>query len=281
MGDRGAMNNPFAVVVGIHWVAVVCYVVATVLNCYGLIFDKQKMEKAGYWAAVAGLLVHGGGLITWWRIVGHGPYMDRFEVCSSDAWIILVMFLVFSKFFSKIKIASFFIFPSTFLLIALGLFSSPQVRKLPPTLRSIWLILHITFYKIAVATFLIALVFSIFYLLKKRTTLAWLEKLPSQEMMDVFAYRFAGFGFTFWAIGMLAGSIWAYQSWGRFWGWDPVETWSLITWIAFGLYLHLRRFAGWKEEKAAYLLIVCFILSLVTSFFIPLLDSSIHSQYFR
>ncbi len=275
------MDNSIAIAVGINWIAVIFYVLATLFNTYGLIFQKEKAEYISYRLVTVGLIIHGGALVYWWHVVGHGPYMARYEVLSSNAWMVLLMFVIFKRFFPRIAAASIIIFPAAFLLVALGLFYNPQVRKLPPSLRSIWLVFHVLFYKIALGTILIAVAFSVFYILKKRTRIRWLNKLPDIEAIDLFAYRFAGFGFTFWAIAMLAGSIWAYQSWGRFWAWDPVETWSLITWVAFGIYLHLRRFLGLRGESAAYFFIACFIISLVAIFFTPLINSSIHSEYFR
>lgn len=275
------MEHDFAVTAGLHWGAVLLYVTATVLNVAGLIFGKEKAEQLSYRLVWGGILIHGSALIYWWRIVGHGPYMTRQEVFSSNAWVMLVVFLVFRWAFPRIKAASVVVFPSAFLLVALSLFVTPLARKLPPTLRSIWLVLHVVFYKIALGAIIIAVAFSLFYVLRQRTRLDWLRSLPETDTMDLLAYRFAGFGFTFWAIGMLSGSIWAYQSWGRFWAWDPVETWSLITWIAFGIYLHLRRFFGWKGERAAYFFITCFLISIIAIYFTPLINSSIHSQYFR
>ena len=135
---------------------------------------------------------------------------------------------------------------------------------------------------IAFSAIIIAFAFSLFYLLIRRGRLARLAKsLPTLEGIDIYAYRFAGLGFTFWAIGMLAGSIWAYQSWGIFWNWDPVQTWSLVTWAVFGIYLHLRRFFGWQGEKAAWLFTICFVLTLVSLFLTPLFESSIHAEYFK
>lgn len=275
------MNRFLIIATTLHWVAVFFYVLATIINTYGIIFKKDKAERRSYFVAVGGLLVHGIALLCRWTTAGHGPYIVRYEVLSSNAWVVLFLFLLFSRFFPKIRPVSIFVFPSTFLLIALGLFFNPEVRKLPPTLRSVWLVLHISFYKIALATNLLAGAFSVFYIMKNRTRWAWLHRLPDLESIDLLAYRFAGFGFTFWAIGLLAGSIWAYQSWGRFWAWDPVETWSLITWVLLGVHLHLRRFFGWRGERASYFYLVCFFLSLVTLFFIPLLESSIHSEYFK
>ncbi len=275
------MNNALIIDISMHWAAVIIYVIATLLNAYGLIFEKKKAYNKSYYVVVAGLLVHGIAILYRWNVAGHGPYMARYEVMSSNAWMVLFLFLVFSKVFPKIRPSSIIVFPMAFLLIALGVFFNPDVTKLPPSLRSIWLVLHVTFYKIALGALIIALAFSVFYILKKRTKIKWVQKLPEMDIIDMYAYRFAGFGFTFWAIAMLAGSIWAYESWGRFWGWDPIETWSLITWIAFGIYLHLRRFFGLKGENASYLFLLCFILSIISLFFTSLIESSVHSEYFK
>ncbi|RNC69392.1 MAG: cytochrome C biogenesis protein ResC [Desulfuromonadales bacterium] len=275
------MESSFAHITIIHWVAVVIYVIATIFNVAGIMFRKERAVSIGYAIVLIGLLVHGVGLLWWWRIVGHGPYIGRFEVLSSHAWAVLALFLLSTKYLPRIKPASILVFPVTFLMIAVGLFIEPQAKLLPPTLRSVWLVLHVIFYKISLFTLLVALAFSLFFILRKRTGISWLQRLPEQEIMDILAFRFAGFSFTFWGIAMVAGSIWAYQSWGRFWGWDPVETWSLMTWISFGIYLHLRRFFGWNGERAAYLYLICFVLSVISLLFTPLIGSSIHAEYFK
>jgi len=275
------MGDFNAIYIGLMWLAVFFYVLATTANVAGLIFRKEKAEVFSYRLAVSGLLLQSVAIAYWWRIVGHGPYMAPSEVLSSDAWIVMALFLAFRRMYPKIRPASIFIFPATFLLQALGLFFNPGIRTLPPTFRSIWLIFHIGFYKVALATIIIASAFSLFYILKKRSAAPWLQRIPEPAVIDVYAYRFAGFGFIFWAIAMLAGSIWAYQSWGRFWGWDPVETWSLVTWLIFGIYLHMRRFFKWQGERAAWLYIICFMVSLLALFYTSHLNTSIHLEYFR
>ncbi|MDH5525114.1 MAG: cytochrome c biogenesis protein CcsA [Desulfobulbaceae bacterium] len=275
------MDNHLVILTGLHWLAVIFYVAATIGNTWGIIFNKEKTEQISYRFIALGLLVHGAAILLWWHMVGHGPYMARYEVLSSISWMLLVIFLISCRYFPGLRPASILVFPSAFLMIALAVFFSPQTKTLPSTFRSIWLVLHVTFYKIALSTLVIALVFSIFYFLKRRASFHWLARLPELEQIDLFAYRFAGFGFVFWAIAMLAGSIWAYNSWGRFWGWDPIETWALITWAGFGIYLHIRRFFGWQGERAAWLFIICFLISLVSMFFVPLVDSTVHSEYFR
>ena len=276
------MNGSFALVTGIHWGAVVIYVVATIMVAVGQFFDKPRLVRRGFAVSVPGLVLHGAGLVIWWRMVGHGPYIDRFEVLSSNAWILLLAFLLFSIPYPRLKSIGIVVLPATFILVALGLFFSPEMKTLPPTFRSLWLVLHIIFYKIAFSAIIIAFAFSLFYLRVRRGRLKRLAKiLPDPAGIDIYAYRFAGFGFTFWAIGMLAGSIWAYQSWGTFWNWDPVQTWSLVTWAVFGLYLHLRRFFSWHGERASWLFVVCFILTIVSLFLTPLFESSIHAEYFK
>jgi cytochrome c-type biogenesis protein CcsB len=275
------MKLPLVLYVSATWVAVILYVAATFTNTAAIIFKREPLEVKSYWFALAGLVLHSTVMVLWWIEVGHGPYMAPSEVLSSDAWMIMVCYFIFSRLYPRIKPTSIVAFPLSFLLLALSLFYNPGIRTLPATFRSVWLVIHIGLYKVSLATLVIGVACAIFYLLKKRRDSGWLQRLPSLEMLDVYSYRFAGFGFIFWTIGMLAGSIWAYQSWGRFWGWDVTETWSLITCLMFAAYLHLRRFFGLKEARAAWFFIACFVISLVTIFGMATLSGSIHSEYFK
>lgn len=275
------MHESFATVTGLHWAGVVFYAASTVAVAYGLMFGKQKAERLSRLLAVPGLLFHGAGLLLWWNISSHGPYLDRFEVLSSNAWIMVVAYLLLVRFYPRVSVAGIVAYPAAFLMMAIGLFLRPEIKTLPPTFRSIWLVLHILFYKIAFSAIIIAFAFSLFYLLKDRGKLKGFRALPDLPLLDSYAYRFAGFGFTFWAIGMVAGSIWAFQSWNVFWNWDPVQTWSLVTWAMFGVYLHLRRFFRWSGAQAAWLFTVCFLLTLLSLFFTPYIQSSIHAEYFK
>jgi cytochrome c-type biogenesis protein CcsB len=264
-----------------HWTAIVLYAVATGINAYGIIFDRSRWERWSWAVAWAGFAAQTIALGARWIASGHGPYMAKYEVLSSYAWVLILGYLVTAHFVPAVRRSSLLVFPAAFLLIAFGMFQDPAVKKLPPTLNSIWLTLHVTFYKITFASTLIALALSLLVVLKGHFTNRFIEKLPARETMDLYAYRFAGLAFLFWAIGMLAGSIWAYYSWGSYWSWDAVETWSLITWGVMGLYLHLRRFYGWKGDRAAYLMMVTFGLVVATVFFTSIIQSSLHAVYFQ
>lgn len=275
------MDKGIAYYIAANWTIIFFYVLATIANVYGLVFGNEKMERCSYWPVAAGLIIHTISIAWWWRLVGHGPYMAPYEVLSSYSWSSLGMFFLFRRIFPRLRPVSIVVFPSAFLLLAIANFYNPGIRTLPPTFGGVWLVFHIAFYKIALGTLIIALAFSVFYLLKERFRAGWLQRLPELPVIDLYAYRFAGFGFIFWAIAMLAGSIWAYKSWGRYWGWDPVETWSLITWVFFGVYLHLRRFFRWCGNKAAWFFIFCFIMSLISLFYTSHMGGSIHAEYFK
>ena len=190
------MDKTTATYVLLNWTAVFFYVVATVANVSGVVFKKEMLEQRSYWPIGIGMLFHSVATVIWWRAVGHGPYMAPSEVLSSNAWIALATFFVFQRLYPRIKTASIFVFPSAFLMLALANFYNPGIRSLPPTFASIWLVFHIAFYKIALATLIIAFAFSVFHLMKGRSQASWLEKLPEPVNIDLYAYRFAGFGFV-------------------------------------------------------------------------------------
>ena len=275
------MSESFGRVAALHWGAVFFYALSAVLATYGQIFRRDRIIRLAHLLPWPGVAIHTAAIGLWWNVVGHGPYIERFEVLTSNAWILVVFFLIIARFVQQVRPAGLLVFPTVVFMVALAVFLKPETKDLPPTFRSFWLILHITIYKIAFAALVIALVFSIFYLLRSRGRLASVAALSDLSVIDLRAYRFAGFGFALWASGMLAGSIWAYQSWNVFWNWDPVQTWSLITWVMFGIYLHMRRFFGMKGERAAWLFVLCFILALVSLFLTPLFESSIHAEYFK
>ena len=101
--------------------------------------------------------------------------------------------------------------------------------------------------------------------------------LPPSATLDRLAYRFIQFGFPIWTFGVMCGAIWAQQTWGRYWGWDPKETWSFITWTIFAGYLHARATAGWKGAKAASIALVGFISLLITYYAVNLWIAGLHT----
>ena len=266
----------------LHWTAVFFYILASFFFIQGVSFNREKSLTLGRRFVMAGLLPHAAALLLRWSYVYHGPYISQYEVLSSNAWIILALFLVFSYKYPRIRFTGIFVAPFSFLMAALALFTNKAIKRLPPSFENVWLFFHILFAKLATGAFLIAFTLAIFYYLKIRNAnVRFLDKIPAGDLLDEYIYKFAAFGFCFWTITIAAGAIWAHQSWGRYWGWDPVETWSLITWLLFGAYLHLRLFFNWKGVKGAVFLFFAFLVSILTIFFLPFLVNSLHSEYFR
>jgi len=129
---------------------------------------------------------------------------------------------------------------------------------LVPALKSTWLIIHVSAAIISGGVFLLANCVAGAYLIldryeQKGVRPIWAQKLPSLEVLDNLSYRLVALVFPLWTFAVIAGAIWAESAWGRYWGWDPKETWAFITWVAYAAYLHARVTVGWRGRKAAWL----------------------------
>ena len=135
------------------------------------------------------------------------------------------------------------------------------VAPLVPALHSVWFLIHIVAAAISGAAFNVGGLMSILYLIKKRAedrgaVRGYLRRVPDSRKIDLIAYRFNAFAFPLWTFTVVAGAIWAEYAWGRYWGWDPKETWALVTWVIYACYLHARSTAGWRGTKAAVIAII-------------------------
>ena len=266
----------------LHWTAVALYIAGTVVFAYALIFARPEKLKPGLRVTATGLLVHGGGLVLRYLHVGHGPYMLKYEVLSSNAWIAIAMLLLFVWRRPQWAAVALIALPASIVMMGFGLFANPEARDLPPTLRSMWLVFHVIFNKLAVGAFILALASAVVVLRKLNGASGpWLSRLPNPDALEAYTVRFVGFGFVFWTTTIGAGAIWANQSWGRYWGWDPIETWSLVTWLAYATLLHTRIFYRLKPRAIAWGTIACFVLSVLTVLIFPFVFPSMHSAYFQ
>jgi ABC-type transport system involved in cytochrome c biogenesis permease subunit len=274
--------TPLAQEATLHWIAVTFYIGGLMTFAYALIFAHPGKVAAAKWLTAVGLAPHSAALWLRYLHVGHGPYMMKYEVLSSNAWIAIVMLLVFLWRKPNWSALALVALPAVILMMGIGLFTNPEARNLPPTLRSIWLVFHILFNKLAVGAFVLSLASAIVLLRKLNgATGRWLDRLPGVEVLEARTVRFVGFGFVFWTTTIGMGSIWANQSWGRYWGWDPIESWSLVTWLAYAILLHARLFFKLNARQTAWATIACFGLSVLTVLIFPFIFPSMHSAYFQ
>lgn len=275
------MEQALAVEIQAHVVALAVYAIAAGLILFGTSMSRPGLIRAGHALALVGLAIHTVALGLRWYGAGHGPYLTRYEVLSSNAWVTMALAQVLRWRRPTSEGLAVPVYPAVLLLLGLAVYTGPEVRALPLTFSGIWLVLHVGFYFVAFAAALLSLGYGVLQLGGTAALAQRVPSLPDVATLDRESYRFAGLTFSFWGIGMLTGAIWAYYSWGRFWGWDPVETWSLVTWFVYGIYLHARRFYGLKGRRATLLLLFGFALAVVSLFFTSFLTTSLHSEYFH
>jgi cytochrome c-type biogenesis protein CcsB len=191
---------------------------------------------------------------------GHAPWGNMYEFSITGTFALVVAYL-----FSLIKydLRWLGLFISFAALLALGTAVTLLYREssqLVPALKSTWLVIHVAAAIISGGIFLLANVIAAAYLYldnaeSKGGRPFWAVRVPSLEVLDQLSYRLVAFVFPLWTFSVIAGAIWAESAWGRYWGWDPKETWAFITWVAYAAYLHARVTVGWRGRRAAWLCI--------------------------
>ena len=152
-----------------------------------------------------------------------------------------------------------------------------QIQPLIPALKSNWLISHVISAFLAYACFAIAFGTSILYLGKRKTGTENTGLLPDAATLDEITYKMISVGFVLLTLGIITGAAWADRAWGRYWGWDPKETWSLITWLIYGAFLHARLARGWKGIKMSLISIIGFLAVIFTYLGVNYILSGLHS----
>ncbi len=184
------------------------------------------------------------------------------------------------------------LFISIPVLLDLGLATTvlyTESAPLVPALKSYWLAIHVSAAIVCMGAFTVGASLSALYLVaenaerrvannepaKRFDDLAM--RLPSSDRLDLMSYRIHAFMFPLWTFSVIAGAIWAEAAWGRYWGWDPKETWAFITWIVYAAYLHARATAGWRGRKAAYVAIAGFLTIMFNYFIVNIYVQGLHS----
>ncbi len=240
------------------------------------IFKNQTSGRLATWTAVAGLAGNTAGIIlrwveSYWLGIGHAPLSNLYESLIFFAWTVILLYLLI-EYKYRFRIIGVIATPLAFLALAYASLSpniSDRIQPLLPALKSNWLLAHVITCFIGYAAFALAFGISIMYLFKKRdsdATNALLERFPAPGVLEDLNHQLVMLGFLFLSVGIITGAVWANSAWGRYWGWDPKETWSLITWFVYATLLHARLMRGWRGRKIAYLSIFGFGAVLFTYF---------------
>lgn len=264
------------------WTAVTLYAASTVLYVVGLFFRVSPAVKAALWVGLAGLVPHTVAVGVRWVRVDHGPYLGFYEVVSSYALVSVALLGLIAWRRRDLRVLGVFVMPISFLLLGAAMFTPKAELEITGTLASWWLTIHVMFAKLSYGAFIASFALALVFLFRERAKgmlAEALSKLPSQAVLDDLCFRFVGVGFVFLGIMIAAGAVWANEAWGRYWAWDPIETWSLISWIVYALYLHSRLMLGWHGRRSAIFALAALPVVVFALIGVPLVYSSIHGAY--
>ena len=254
----------------------------------------RAIRQAGRWVqtamalSAAGVVAHTAAVVTRGLAVHRAPWGNMYEFVTALTCVAAIFFL-----FVMIKYRAWAlgVFVMGAVVVALGLAETliyTAAGQLVPALQSYWLSIHVTAMTLATGIFFVAAVLGVVYLAADRSAKrvaaggaesgnGIMRRLPSIEQIDRLTYRTVMFGFPVWTFGVIAGAIWADQAWGRYWGWDPVETWAFITWVLYAAFLHARATAGWRGRRAHYIQLLGFTSLMFNILVVQVFIAGLHS----
>lgn len=251
----------------VHGMVGALYLASAVLLALG--GRMRRAELAGVLLAACGFALHFGLLAYRWRIIGQIPIVTRYEDLTVDALAIVGVFLAAQWRLPLLRPAGILALP----LASAGTLSALLYTRghfpFSPSLRTNWMIIHAQLNSFAIGVATLAAAACLMLALQKRSA----PELPA------LAGRLTGWAFFLWAAMVAAGSYWASLAWGRYWGWDPIECWSLATLMAYAFVLHLRHKPAWRGKEWAALALLPYAMMLFTTYGLLLVMSSIHGQY--
>lgn len=250
---------------------------------------KPMSERLGN-MAMAVLVV--GVVLQWAAIVLRGFATQRFPLGNMYEFVSMAVAVATAVGVATLRkqqyrsLWAFLLIPVLILMFLAGTVLYADAAPVVPALRSYWLPIHVTIISVGSGIFLVSGVASILFLLRIRQPKGeestgligrLAARLPDAQTLDRLAYKTTIVAFPIFGAGVVLGAIWAEAAWGRFWGWDPKETVSFITWVIYAAYLHARATAGWRDTRAAWINVVGFVAMLFNLFIINMVVSGLHS----
>jgi len=234
--------------------------------------------RIGTSLTVLGFLFHLGGDVTRGIAAGRVPWSNMYEFALTGTLLIVAVYLGVLFRYDLRFLGTFITGLVVVLLGGTAIWFYTDIVPLMDPLKSVWLVIHVFVASLATALFALAFGLSVLQLMQARreartaalakaeaaasapakTGPGFLKTLPSAEALESLAYRFAILGFIFWTFTLIAGSIWANDAWGRYWGFDTKEVWTFVIWVLYAGYIHARATRGWRGSRSAWLSIIGF-----------------------
>ncbi|MGW9157065.1 c-type cytochrome biogenesis protein CcsB [Microbacterium sp. NPDC055665] len=231
--------------------------------------QRFVMARIGTSLTVLGFVFHLAAAVTRGIAAGRVPWANLYEFAMMGTLLIVAVFLVV---LTRLDLRFLGTFITGLVVVLLGLGATNfyvDVSPLMDPLKSVWLVIHVFVASLATAFFALAFALSVIQLMQSRrerlvgegaakTGPGFLRTFPNAVRLESLAYMFTIIGFILWTFTLIAGSIWAYYAWSRFWGFDVKETWTFVIWVIYAGYIHARATRGWRGNPSAWLAIVGF-----------------------
>ena len=246
----------------------------------------RRWGRVAMLLASLGVLTHAGVLVTRGMATDRLPWGNMYEFATAVVLVAVVAFLVMALRSPGLRHLGLFVLaPVVVSMVAIGLFLYVEGGPLVAALRSSWLAVHVSTAILGFGVFFVSGIASVLYLVRSRhearggdpDSSRLVARLPSAATLDRVAHRTAVFGFPIWTFAVIAGAIWAESAWGRFWGWDPKETWAFIAWVVYAAYLHARTTSGWRGRPSAWINVVGLAVMVFNLLYVNFVSTGLHS----
>ncbi|CAI9393508.1 c-type cytochrome biogenesis protein CcsB [Microbacterium sp. T2.11-28] len=269
---------------------------------------RYVWARIGTSLTVLGFLFHLGGDVLRGIAAGRVPWANNYEFALTGTLLIVAVYLAVLLRYDLRFLGSFITGLVAVFLGGAALAFHVDVTPLADPLKSVWLVIHVFVASLATAFLALAFALSVLQLLQERrerlaqsSSLAaagpasaaeaapaadapdargrmrFLRTIPSADALESLAYRFAIIGFIFWTFTLIAGSIWANDAWGRYWGFDTKEVWTFVIWVLYAGYIHARATRGWRGSRSAWLSIVGFSAVLFNFVIVNMFFKGLHA----
>ena len=250
----------------------------------------DRIGRGAVALTVLGAMVHLASLIARGVSTGRVPLGNMYEftavvgLIGVSAWLVTLVRVPTLRY-----VGMFVMLPVIIVMFIGGTVLYARAAPLVPALQSYWLRVHVTAICAGEGLLMVSAVFTCLFLIRNRYDAAVASarpvrgltrmgaSLPDAAALDKAAYRIVAFAFPIFTFGVICGAIWAEAAWGRYWGWDPKETWAFITWVVYAAYLHARATAGWKGRNAAWINVAGFGAMTFNFFVVNIVVSGLHS----
>jgi cytochrome c-type biogenesis protein CcsB len=266
----------------LFWISLVIYAAVCGGFIYSIVFKNPRVLPKLTALLWVGFALHSATIAARFYATGHLPWSGDYESALMGGWFIVGGSLLVGWRQKTLQPMAAATVPLVVVMMGYGVMRNPSLTPMAASLKTYWLYIHVYFAWLAFCSYTLAMAAGVLLLLKKRSATAgvpnlFYDKFPSLNHLDELIFRYVVFGFITDSIMIVAGSIWAEGLWGSYWSWDPVETWSLISYLVYGIAIHLRVTLNWRDTRYAWLVIAALSTVLISFFGVTLVvNNSLH-----